>query len=526
MTVETTQDKIITPGNGVAQVFSFFPINIFETTNLRVFITDVNGIETEVFEGTGANQFSVQGPFPSATGDTGSVTYPADLSFALVTGAKITILRELPLLQLTDLENQGGYFADVQETQFDKIVMQNIQQQEGQDRTLKTAVSDDPVDLTIPTVAQRANRFLGFDSNGEPLAGELVGIPVSPYVATLVSAVDRDDLFLNKIPVSSYFYGMFDLTTAASTRSYLEALENVLTTEGDLLFRDGSGEARLAIGSAGNFLQVNAAGTAPEWGDVPLPRGYIDGFKIENDSTDATNDLVINPGICRNEADTGGVSLTSALVKRADAAFAAGTNQGGMFAPLVFTANTTYHVLLVTRDSDGAVDVGFDTDPDGANVPAGWTFQRRLWSVYSVAGPAWVLFRCDTFLDQIILQVPVNDDDATAPGNTARTITLSVPTGVVVFPKITASCISDTSGETPTYGLVTALSQPDTAPSATLHNYCGGGITNFDVCTSASQIDYVPTDTSGQIRTRLDRSNVDHQRIITHGWRQPRGQDA
>lgn len=38
-----------------------------------------------------------------------------------------------------------------------------------------------------------------------------------------------------------------------------------LTTRGDLLTRDGTGEVRLPIGTAGQVLQVNAGGTDPEW---------------------------------------------------------------------------------------------------------------------------------------------------------------------------------------------------------------------------------------------------------------------
>ena len=41
--------------------------------------------------------------------------------------------------------------------------------------------------------------------------------------------------------------------------------ENVLTTEGDLLYYGGAGPTRLGIGAPGQILKVDAAGTAPEW---------------------------------------------------------------------------------------------------------------------------------------------------------------------------------------------------------------------------------------------------------------------
>ena len=41
-----------------------------------------------------------------------------------------------------------------------------------------------------------------------------------------------------------------------------------LTTQGDILYRDGSGLQRLAKGTAGKVLQMNTAANAPEWGTV------------------------------------------------------------------------------------------------------------------------------------------------------------------------------------------------------------------------------------------------------------------
>ena len=39
-----------------------------------------------------------------------------------------------------------------------------------------------------------------------------------------------------------------------------------LTTQGDILYRDGSGLQRLPKGTAGQVLKINSGATAPEWG--------------------------------------------------------------------------------------------------------------------------------------------------------------------------------------------------------------------------------------------------------------------
>ena len=46
------------------------------------------------------------------------------------------------------------------------------------------------------------------------------------------------------------------------------AYTSTLTTQGDVLYRDGSGEQRLAKGTAGQALIMNSGATAPEWGDA------------------------------------------------------------------------------------------------------------------------------------------------------------------------------------------------------------------------------------------------------------------
>ena len=45
-------------------------------------------------------------------------------------------------------------------------------------------------------------------------------------------------------------------------------LTSTLTTQGDILYRDGSGLQRLAKGTAGQVLQMNSGATAPEYGTV------------------------------------------------------------------------------------------------------------------------------------------------------------------------------------------------------------------------------------------------------------------
>jgi len=139
MTVTSQTAKVTATGNSSATTFSFSPIVIFASTDLSVVTTVVaTGAETSRSEGTGDGAWSLGiTTFPA----TGSITYPQDEVIPLTSATTITIKRILTLEQQTDLNNQGGYFPDTQETQFDKLVMIDLQQQELLDRTLAFPVS-------------------------------------------------------------------------------------------------------------------------------------------------------------------------------------------------------------------------------------------------------------------------------------------------------------------------------------------------------------------------------------------------
>jgi len=49
---------------------------------------------------------------------------------------------------------------------------------------------------------------------------------------------------------------------------------STLTTQGDILYRDGSGLARLAAGTSGQFLKTQGSGANPVWGAVTADSGF------------------------------------------------------------------------------------------------------------------------------------------------------------------------------------------------------------------------------------------------------------
>jgi hypothetical protein len=152
MTVETATAKVTANGNASATSFSFSPIVIPASDDLQVTHVDADGVETVLSEGTGASAYAV---VVTTYPGTGSITYPEDEVTPLPTGESVIMKRVLTHEQQTDLENQGGYFADVLEAQLDLFAMMDIQLQEEVNRSFKIKIADTTLtDLEIPNAGE------------------------------------------------------------------------------------------------------------------------------------------------------------------------------------------------------------------------------------------------------------------------------------------------------------------------------------------------------------------------------------
>ena len=110
MTVQKNLVKNIYVGNGSTTQFPItFDVNTEHPEYIHVYLTNDDNSTTET------ENFTV-----NLTAKT--VTYPKE-GQPLATGKKLVIMRELPLMQLMDLINQGDYYADDVEQAFDDLTM-------------------------------------------------------------------------------------------------------------------------------------------------------------------------------------------------------------------------------------------------------------------------------------------------------------------------------------------------------------------------------------------------------------------
>lgn len=98
-----------------------------------------------------------------------------------------------------------------------------------------------------------------------------------------------------------------------------------------------------------------------------LPTRFLYGLTLSNNATDATNDIDIAVGKCRDITDAVDMILAAALTgKQLDVAWAVGSSAG--FLDQGSIANATYHIHLIKRSDTGVVDAIASLSHDKSDV--------------------------------------------------------------------------------------------------------------------------------------------------------------
>jgi hypothetical protein len=266
--------------------------------------------------------------------------------------------------------------------------------------------------------------------------------------------------------------------------------------------------------STANQLKARINGaTAVIGGSAPI--GYIQDLTLSNNVSDANNDIDIATGAATDDTGVKTLTLSSGLTKRSDAAWSAGTGNGGMDTGSKPTSGTL-HVWLIGKAADSSIDVLFSTSATSPTMPSTWDLKRRIGAVLTDGSSNIVAFYQNQ--DEFLVKSPVLDINAT-DGTTATLRTLTVPNGIRVKAILTGY-VTNAAGVAGTY--ISSPDQTDLAPSETaapLLNIYGDD--NSGVRQGASQLQ-VWTDTSRQVRSRsLNASTT--LRLSTFGWVDLRG---
>lgn len=107
-----------------------------------------------------------------------------------------------------------------------------------------------------------------------------------------------------------------------------------------------------------------------------LPALCYYGLNLSN-AADTEHDITVNTGCCVDSTLAYIMILSTAITKRIDAGWSAGTNAGGLDTGNV--GNTTeYFVWLIRKDSDGTIDALISASSTAPTMPAGYTYKKLL----------------------------------------------------------------------------------------------------------------------------------------------------
>ena len=272
--------------------------------------------------------------------------------------------------------------------------------------------------------------------------------------------------------------------------------------------------------ATGDFLLGEESGGALRKFDIGnisvSPRGYIDGYIVSNNASDANNDIDISAGQARSSDNTIDIPLNSTLTKRLDATFTAGTNQG-MLDTGTKQADTWYHIHSILNPTSGAVDVLASTSLASPTMPSGYTKLRRIASILTDSSGNIIAFKQYPGGEFQWDNPPLDVNNVTFT-TSAQTAVLSTPPDIQVLAYVNLG-----AGDALVY--ISSIDIDDEAPSETVAPLSSSGNSTGGTNSNNTEQARVWTDTSSQIRYR--GSNASRSLYLaTLGWWDPRGKDS
>ena len=260
--------------------------------------------------------------------------------------------------------------------------------------------------------------------------------PVSPFKSPVSS-----------VATETYFNGMVirfragNACSGASTVNVNNAgSKSLVKSDGSTNLTTGDIPANTEVEfvyNGTNFVQV--LGKVPATTKTQGVAFLSNPITISNNATDANNDIDFSAGNGVLDDGSGQVLLSSTLVKRLDASWVAGTNQGGLFSGTK-AINTWYYLFAIVNTTTGATDAGFDSSVSGANVPSGWKISKILHAIRT-DGSGNILN--GTFLKDGWFYFNTSQSEYTTTSTVATNITLSYTPAISSLGHVSTTSINN-----------------------------------------------------------------------------------
>jgi len=275
-------------GNGAVDTYDY-TFKIFLDADLQVVVLDPDTLEETVL--TLDTHYTVDGATDAGGGSISLVPGAFDWLDAggdLEVDWILAIRRVLPLKQETDIRNQGTFYPEIHEKVFDILVMQNQQQQDELDRSIKLPTSMDPADFLAELPADlvgQSNVVIMTNEDGDgfaagPTADAISGAQAdaeaaeASQIAAAASAVEAGD-FADDASDSADLAQLW----ATETTALVEATDN----SAKAYAIGGTGAGQPSGGDAKSWAQLTGAAvtaalySAKEWAIGTFTRGAANG---------------------------------------------------------------------------------------------------------------------------------------------------------------------------------------------------------------------------------------------------------
>lgn len=266
---------------------------------------------------------------------------------------------------------------------------------------------------------------------------------------------------------------------------------------------DASGVLASTI-TARDAAAASAAAAAASAASIPDILTKVADSLIQNNVSDTNNDIdVLLDG-------------AAVVTKRLDAAWAVGTNQGGLDTGSK-AINSSYHLYLIRRNSDGVQDALFSGSATAPTIPSGWTKVRVLGAVTTNgSGNIRQFIQAGDYFE---LLVPELEANGFANGTTPNLRTLAgIPHGV----KMVAKIYIEGSNSTSQGGYLNAW-DADLGVSVTTTGALYAAVVRHSGAPLAGTVVDVLTSAAGQIYTNDNAASGTSTLLMnTKGWFDPR----
>ena len=403
-------------GNGSTTVYNFtFPV-LKESNradnkqySIKVIITE-NAIDTVKTETT---DYTV-----TLNEDTrlGTITFGT----APTATQKITFVSDVDVSQATDYNNigTGAFPADSHEKALDKLTILLRQLLEKESRAISLPESSDLSNINIPVSSQNANKALVVNNAGDNIEvknlADIGAIAVTDFIKTLI-----DDQTSEEARTTLDVYSKSE----AEQKANLLTEKTSVVANDKFIIADSEDSNNSKKVSYSNFLSASQTQKGLSILNKPIT--------IANNSSDSEHDIDFSAGVI-NFDDGTGQAVATALTKKLDASWAAGTGQGGLDTGSV-SAHNTYHCFAIYNPTTQTSDFLFSLSLS-PTLPSGYTKKRRVGSILTNASSNIISFRQDGNRFTI---AGVTELAQTSVSTTFANLSISVPAGLNVGALVT-----------------------------------------------------------------------------------------